>query len=105
MPNLPWHASHFSAPGAATWVAVSGGEVVGVVHLLSNGVVSRALVADRCITGLPPKGDRASAHHDGLSLGGGKWLDLCAEPGSEAFYRSFRHQESAGFRIYPSEEL
>ena len=33
--------------------------------------------------------------------GGGKWLDLCADPGSEQFYRSFRHRESSGFRIYP----
>jgi ribosomal protein S18 acetylase RimI-like enzyme len=34
---------------------------------------------------------------------GGKWVDLGAEPGSEAFYRSFVHQERTGFRIYPRE--
>jgi len=29
----------FSAPGTVTWVALCKGEVVGLVHLLSNGVV------------------------------------------------------------------
>lgn len=33
----------FSAPGAVTCVALDGGEVIGLVHLLTNGVVHAQL--------------------------------------------------------------
>jgi ribosomal protein S18 acetylase RimI-like enzyme len=91
----------FSAPGTVTWVASRKGEVVGLVHLLSNGVVHSHL----SLIGVRPDQRRNGvARHlvtTAFRLGGGKWVDLCAEAGSERFYRSFRHSEGPGFRIYP----
>ena len=91
----------FSAPGTITWVASCKGEVVGLVHLLSNGVVHSHL----SLVGVRPDHRRNGVARQlvttAFQLGGGKWLDLCADAGSEQFYRSFQHREGAGFRIYP----
>jgi ribosomal protein S18 acetylase RimI-like enzyme len=93
----------FSAPGTVTWVASCNSEVVGLVHLLSNGVVHSHL----SLVGVRPDHRRNGvARHlitTAFRLGGGKWLDLCPEAGSEPFYRSFPHKEGPGFRIYPGE--
>jgi ribosomal protein S18 acetylase RimI-like enzyme len=91
----------FTAPGVTTCVATCSGELVGLVHLLSNGVVHAHL---SLIGVLPAYRRRGVARHlvvTAFRRGGGKWLDLCAEPGSEEFYRSFQHRPSSGFRIYP----
>jgi len=93
----------FSAPGTVTWVASCKGEVVGLVHLLSNGVVHSHL---SLVGVLPDHRRNGVARHlvtTAFRLGGGKWLDLCAEAGSEQFYRSFQHREGLGFRVYPGE--
>jgi len=91
----------FSAPGSVTWVAVHRDQVVGLAHLLTNGVVHAHL----SLVGVLPE-----FHRQGIAKGliehafrqcGAKWLDLWAEPDSIDFYRSFRHQEQVGFRIYP----
>ena len=91
----------FTAPGTVTWVASCKGEVVGLVHLLSNGVVHSHL----SLVGVRPDHRRSGIARQlvatAFRLGGGKWLDLCAEAGSEEFYRSFQHREGAGFRIHP----
>jgi ribosomal protein S18 acetylase RimI-like enzyme len=94
----------FSAPGTATWVALYKGQVVGLVHLLSNGVVHAHL----SLVGVLPDHRRNGVARQlvtrAFRSAGGKWLDLCAEPGSEQFYRSFvPHRESSGFRIHPGE--
>jgi ribosomal protein S18 acetylase RimI-like enzyme len=93
----------FSAPGTATWVALREGQVVGLAHLLSNGVVHAHL----SLVGVLPDHRRSGVARQlvtrAFRSGGGKWLDLCAEAGSEQFYRSFLHRESSGFRIYPGE--
>ncbi len=91
----------FSAPGTTTWVATCRGEIVGLVHLQSNGVVHAHL---SLIGVLPDHRRRGVARHlvaTAFRCGGGKWLDLCAEPGAEGFYRSFQHKPRSGFRIYP----
>lgn len=97
----PTALAAFSAPGAITWVATHEGQVIGLAHLLTDGVVHAHL----SLVGVLPDYRRnkvaqrliVSAFHQA----GAKWLDLWAEPGSENFYRSFRHQERVGFRIYP----
>ena len=93
----------FCAPGAVTWIASRKGEVVGLVHLLSNGVVHAHL----SLVGVLPNHRRNGvARHlvtSAFRCAGAKWLDLCAETGSEQFYRSFQHREGSGFRIYPGE--
>lgn len=92
-----------SAPGTATWVAVHERQVVGLAHLLSNGLVHAHL----SLVGVLPRYRRRGVARrlvaEVFRSGGGRWLDLCADPGSEPFYRSFRHQERTGFRIYPGE--
>ena len=91
----------FTAPGTVTCVASWQGEVVGLVHLLSNGVVHAHL----SLIGVRPSHRLSGIARHLVTIafrrGGGKWLDLCAESGSEPFYRSFEHRESAGFRIHP----
>ena len=86
----------FSAPGATLLSAAPGARTDGVVqsHLSLVGVLPghrRQGVARRLI---------AAAFREA----GSKWLDLCSEPGAEDFYRSFRHSERTGFRIYPAED-
>ncbi len=89
------------APGAVTWVALVEGEVVGLAHLLTNGLVHAHL----SLIGVRPDRRRAGIARTlvtkAFRAGGGKWLDLCSDDGAEEFYRSFRHQERAGFRIHP----
>ncbi len=92
-----------SAPGAVTWVAVSAGEVIGLAHLLTNGLVHAHLSLVGVLPGRRRQGVGRELVTRAFRSGGGKWLDLCSEPGSEHFYRSFLHQESSGFRIYPGE--
>jgi ribosomal protein S18 acetylase RimI-like enzyme len=93
----------FSAPGAVTWVALYEGEVVGLVHLLSNGVVHAHL----SLVGVASERRRGGIARElvtrAFRCAGAKWLDLCADAGSEQFYRSFQHREGSGFRIYPGE--
>ena len=90
----------FAAPGAITWLAVAKGKVVGVSHMLTNGIH-----AHLSLVGVLPDHRRAGIAKrliaEAFAQSGAKWLDLWAEPGSEDFYRSFQHQEHAGFRIYP----
>src|SRR5262245_29971684 len=84
-------AAAFIAPGSTTLVALRNDEVVGLVHLLSNGVVHSHL---SLIGVLPAYRRRGIARHlvrEAFRRGGGKWLDLYAEAGSEEFYRSFQH--------------
>jgi ribosomal protein S18 acetylase RimI-like enzyme len=82
---------------------VCQGEVVGLVHLLSNGVVHAHL----SLVGVLPDHRRSGVARQlvtaAFRCAGGKWVDLCAEPGSEQFYRSFPHREGTGFRIYPGD--
>ncbi len=93
----------FSAPGTVTWVALCKGEVVGLVHLLSNGVVHAHLSLVGVLPDHRRNGIARQLVTTAFRCGGGKWLDLCADPGSEQFYRAFPHRESSGFRIYPDE--
>ena len=91
----------FSAPGAVTWVAVSGTAVVGLAHLLTDGLIQAHLSLVGVLPDYRRKGLARRLIRETFRASGAKWLDLAAEPGSEAFYRSFVHRESVGFRIYP----
>jgi GNAT superfamily N-acetyltransferase len=91
----------FSAPGSVTWVAVHDGRVVGLAHLLTNGVVHSHLSLVGVLPGYRGKGVAKRLVTEAFQRAGAKWLDLWAEPESEDFYRSFSHQERVGFRIYP----
>ena len=92
-----------SAPGAVTWVARHGETVVGLAHLLTDGLIQAHLSLVGVLPAYRRQGVARNLLREVFRAGGSKWLDLQAELGSEDFYRSFRHQESVGFRIYPDE--
>ena len=91
----------FSAPGAVTWVSTQDGEVIGLAHLLTDGVIQSHLSLVGVLPDHRRKGVARKLVTAAFQQAGSKWLDLCSEPGSENFYRSFRHEERAGFRVYP----
>ena len=90
-----------AAPGAVTWLARDGDRVVGIAHLLTDGLVQSHL----SLVGVLPRYRRRGIAQrlvlEAFRATGSKWLDLVAEPGSEPFYRSFPNKEGVGFRIYP----
>ncbi|MEN8162242.1 MAG: GNAT family N-acetyltransferase [Myxococcota bacterium] len=92
----------FTAPGAVTWVATDEGNVIGLAHLLTNGVVHSHLSLVGVLPDYRRRGIARRLVAAAFEAGGGKWLDLCAEAGSEDFYRSFHHQTLQGFRIHPT---
>jgi ribosomal protein S18 acetylase RimI-like enzyme len=93
----------FSAPGAVTWVALNGTAVVGLAHLLTDGLIQAHLSLIGVLPDYRRQGHAQRLVRKAFRVSGAKWLDLAAEPGSEAFYRSFVYSECRGFRIYPGE--
>jgi len=93
----------FSAPGSITWVALHGEELVGLAHLLTNGVVHAHLSLVGVLPGFRRQGIARRLIEHAFHRCGARWLDLWAEPDSLDFYRSFRHEEHVGFRIYPGD--
>ena len=82
-------------------VAKDGKEVAGFCQVLSDGELQAycpVLLVEPSRRG---QGIGRSLLLEALSRAGGERLDLLAEPGAAAFYRGLRHQEWAGFRIYP----
>jgi ribosomal protein S18 acetylase RimI-like enzyme len=83
-------------------VATSGVEVVGLAHVLTNGLVHAHLSLVGVLPAHRRRGIGWQLVTKAFEASGAKWLDLCADPGSEGFYRSFVHRERAGFRIHPA---
>jgi ribosomal protein S18 acetylase RimI-like enzyme len=101
--DAPTSLRVLSAPGAVTWVAHHGETVVGLAHLLTDGLIQAHLSLVGVLPAYRRQGVARNLLREAFRAGGSKWLDLQTELGSEDFYRSFRHQESVGFRIYPDE--
>src|SRR5215470_14963751 len=91
----------FSAPGSITWVAVCNQRVIGLAHIMTNGVVHAHLSLVGVLPAYRRGGVAKRLISEAFARSGAKWLDLWAEPEAEGFYRSFQHQEHVGFRIYP----
>lgn len=91
----------FLAPGSITWVSMLDEQLIGLAHILSNGVVHAHLSLVGVLPDYRRMGVAKRLIVGAFAQSGAKWLDLWAEPESEGFYRSFQHQEHAGFRIYP----
>ena len=91
----------FSAPGSITWVAVHDEQVIGLAHILTNGVVHAHLSLVGVLPEYRRRGIAKGLIAEAFAQSRAKWLDLWAESESESFYRSFQHQEHVGFRIYP----
>lgn len=90
-----------TAPGVICVMALRGGEVVGFLQLLTDGV-SRGYVSVMAVAvaqrrnGVGRKLVEQAFVRSGLGS-----LDLLTEGEVEGFYRSFEHRRFAGFRIYP----
>lgn len=102
LPSDPARALRvLTCPGSTTVVAKDGKEVVGFCQVLSDGELQAycpVLLVEPSRRG---QGIGRSLLLAALSRAGGERLDLLAESGAVAFYRGLRHQEWAGFRIYP----
>jgi ribosomal protein S18 acetylase RimI-like enzyme len=90
-----------TAPGVTTLVAVAGDEVVGFAQIFGDGVIQAHLgllaVDEKWRRGGIGRGHIKEAF---ARVGAGR-MDLIASDESLDFYRSLRHREQAGFRIYP----
>jgi len=90
-----------TAPGVTTLVAVAGDEVVGFAQIYGDGVIQAHLgllaVDEKWRRGGIGRGLIKEAF---ARVGAGR-MDLIASDESLDFYRSLRHREQAGFRIYP----
>jgi ribosomal protein S18 acetylase RimI-like enzyme len=91
-----------TAPGAATVVAIEGGEVVGFARALTDGEWIACLTDMVIEARLRRRGIGRALIAEIFVRSGAQRMDLLAEPGSEDFYRSFPHQGWAGFRLYPT---
>lgn len=92
----------YTSPGSVTWVARREARVVGLTHLVTNGVVHAHLSLVGVLPEYRRKGAARQLILSAFEQSGAKWLDLWSEPGFEDFYRSFHHHETVGFRIYPA---
>jgi ribosomal protein S18 acetylase RimI-like enzyme len=94
-----------TAPGSVTLVGLHGNEhVVGVIQVLGDGHIQGHVSLLAVATGWRRRGVGSRLLTTALSRSGCMRLDLLsADEVSHAFYRSLRHSERAGFRIYPAE--
>jgi len=98
-PALARHA--LTAPGIVALVAADGSEVVGCARLLTDGSLS-AYLCELVVAGTARRrGVGRALVQEAFARSGARRLDLLAEEGSEAFYRSFRQRDLPGYRLYP----
>ncbi|MDP8899684.1 MAG: GNAT family N-acetyltransferase [Actinomycetota bacterium] len=110
--SLGWDNFHYdpgftrrslTAPGVTTIVALAletGEEVVGFAQVFSDGVFQAHLGLLAVDEGWRRRGVGRGLVEEAFARVGAERMDLIASDGSLAFYRSFRHREQVGFRIY-----
>ncbi|HZT84846.1 MAG TPA: GNAT family N-acetyltransferase [Gaiellaceae bacterium] len=91
----------FSAPGVVSLVALADGEVVGFARLLTDGALEAYLCELVVAETQRRQGVGRALIEEAFAQSGARRLDVLAEEGSEAFYRSFEHRRFAGYRLYP----
>jgi ribosomal protein S18 acetylase RimI-like enzyme len=91
-----------TAPGVTTIVAAAGetGEVVGFAQVFADGVFQAHLGLLAVDEGWQRRGVGRGLVEEAFARVGARRLDLIASDESLEFYRSFRHREQVGFRIY-----
>jgi ribosomal protein S18 acetylase RimI-like enzyme len=90
-----------TAPGVTTLVAVAGDEVVGFAQVFGDGVVQAHLGLLAVDERWRRRGIGKGLVQEAFARVGAERMDLIASDESLDFYRSLRHREQAGFRIYP----
>ena len=95
-----------TAPGVTTIVAAAGesGEVVGFAQVFADGVFQAHLGLLAVEEGWHRRGVGRGLVEEAFARVGARRLDLIASDESLEFYRSFRHREQVGFRIYAEDE-
>ncbi|MHB1525444.1 MAG: GNAT family N-acetyltransferase [Candidatus Dormibacteria bacterium] len=102
LPADPERAQRVLAcPGGRTVVALEGAQVRGVCQVLSDGELQAYCSLLLVEAGCRRQGLGRSLLLTALARAGGERLDLLAAPDALRFYRSLRHREWSGFRIYP----
>jgi predicted N-acetyltransferase YhbS len=103
-PNLTRRA--LTAPGVTTIVAAAGeiGEVVGFAQVFADGVFQAHLGLLAVDEGWHRRGVGRGLVQEAFARAGARRMDLIASDESLEFYRSFRHREQAGFRIYAEDK-
>ena len=95
-----------TAPGVTAIVAVAleAGEVVGFAQVFSDGVFQAHLGLLAVEEGWRRGGVGRGLVEEAFARAGAERMDLIASDESLGFYRSFRHREQVGFRIYSDRE-
>ena len=92
-----WRA--LTAPGATARVAAEGSRAVGFVQLQSDGVIQAHLFAITVRADQRGRGIGRRFVQEAFMAAGGQHLDLVTGE-AVAFYRTSKHKELNGFRIY-----
>ncbi len=95
-----------TAPGVTAIVAVARetGEVVGFAQVFSDGVFQAHLGLLAVDEGWHRRGVGRGVIEEAFARVGAERMDLIASVESLAFYKSFKHREQAGFRLYAGRE-
>ena len=93
-----------TAPGVTTIAAVAGGRVVGFAEVFSDGVFQAHLGLLAVDEGWRRRGVGRGLVAEVFRRAGAGRMDLIASDESLAFYRTFKHREQVGFRIYSDRE-
>jgi ribosomal protein S18 acetylase RimI-like enzyme len=95
-----------TAPGVTTIVAAAGetGEVVGFAQVFADGVYQAHLGLLAVDEGWQRRGVGRGLVQEAFARVGARRLDLIASDESLEFYRSFKHREQVGFRIYAGDK-
>lgn len=101
-PSLLWQA--FTAPGVHTLVATDKDLVVGFVQMITDGAIQSFIPAIIVHREYRRMGIGRSLIEKAFARTGSQRVDLLADPDVFSFYRSFKNQEIAAFRIYPNLE-
>jgi ribosomal protein S18 acetylase RimI-like enzyme len=89
-----------TAPGAAAYVAVSDGTLVGWAQALGDGVLQSHLSFVAVHPDHRRRGIARLLVTATFQATGTKRMDLITD-GAQEFYAEFEHKRMAGFRIYP----
>jgi predicted N-acetyltransferase YhbS len=95
-----------TAPGVTAIVAVARdtGEVVGFAQVFSDGVFQAHLGLLAVRDGWHRGGVGRGLVEEAFARVGAERMDLIASDESLAFYRSLKHREQVGFRLYSDRE-
>ncbi len=97
-PEVTWKA--LTAPGVSTVVAREGLRVVGFAQMLGDAQITAFLSLLLVHPDYRRQGIGRALIAEAFRRTGGQRVDLVTDTAG-AFYRSFRHVEFEGFRIYP----